>query len=192
MVRVRTQRRQVVPQCAQGAAWLDDRVQATVQASGNVAAYGGVEGYDLCGVDIGDRSCGCVGEGGELLHDLAFPVVGGQRQRPGGSEPDVRDDAADFLPPLTRALRSIELVTGAPAADPDETEIAHRRTLRCSLGFDMRHGETGPAEFEGVPRSEHSSAGDHRTRHRGSITSELSDIGACEAELGTILLGVAC
>ncbi len=154
-------RREVVTQRAQGAARLDHRIEPAVQPSGHLPRDGGVALLDLVGLDEGDVACRCGREPGEGLHDRALGLVAaGDGERAVGTEPHARDFGADLAPAPAGPQRHVELLALAPAAHPDQAEVAHRGAGRSGRGLEVLDLPTGPHELQRMPRAQDATAGD--------------------------------
>ena len=151
---------EMVPQRAQGQPGLDHRIEPAVQPSGHLPGDGGVALLDLVGLDEGDAACRGGGESGEGLHDGTLGLGAGDGERAVGAEPQTRDQRADLLPAPAGPERDVELLPVAPAAHPDQPEVAHRGARRGSAGLEVRDLPTGAHELQRMPGAQDAPAGD--------------------------------
>ena len=140
-------------------AGLDDGVLRAVQRALDVAPHGGIAGAHLVGLQERDGARRRVGMPGERLHDGAGGGVTGDGERGHRAEADAGRRRADLLPAAAGAARHVELGARAPAADPHQTEVAHRRAGRARVGLEMVHGEPGLRQLERVPGPDDAAAG---------------------------------
>ena len=106
-------------------------------------------------------------------------------------EADAGHRRADLLPAAPGALRHVELVPRTPATDPDETEVAHRRTGGRGIGLEVIHPEPGLHELDCVPGADDAAADDHGARRRRGRPRRL-DATSRPSPGVTGLTGAAC
>ena len=114
---------------------------------------------------------------GEGLHDLTLTLIDGKRQGAGGPKSDAGCVAGHFLPPVPGSTRHLEFGPRAPAAHPEQPEVAHGRPGRSRIGFEMLDAEAGPAEFERMPGTENPASSHHGTLHRGALIAARMTFG---------------
>jgi hypothetical protein len=78
-----------------------------------------------------------VGAGGGLGRDRVLRLGPGHGQRAAGPEADLGDLLGDLAPQFAGPQRGRQLGPLGPAADPHQPEVAHRRSSRLCLAFQM-------------------------------------------------------
>ena len=117
---------------------LDRTVAGTVQGGKELAAQCRIDATCVGWLEEPEPAAVGVDSQAHFLGDRHLGRGAQKGEGSAGAEAHGRHLGADFLPEFARAQAGIEFTRG-PAGHPHQAEVAHRRTARLRLAFELDH-----------------------------------------------------